>query len=123
MAPMRAPQSPAALTTRRRADLTARRVDTGDAVPVGQDVEHLGLLEDARAALARRPREPLGRLGGIAVAGVGLVAAGDQILDLEPRLDVVHLVGDTSRVSMPTERWSVTEASIGFRILSSTPSR
>src|SRR4029077_15462876 len=46
-----------------RADLAARRVDTGDAVPVGQDAEHLRLLEDARAAVAGRPRKPLGRLG------------------------------------------------------------
>ena len=32
-------------------------------------------------------------------------------------------MGDTSRVSMPTERCSATEASMGARILLSTPSR
>src|SRR5262249_4830422 len=76
----------------RRADLTARRGAAGAGVPVGKHAARLRLLEEARAAIAGGTCKPLGCLGGIAVAGIGLVAASDQILDMEPRLDVVHLV-------------------------------
>src|SRR5262249_56288242 len=75
----------------RRLYLRARRVDAGHAVALRQEAQHLGLLEHARAMIARRPREPLSRLGGIAVAGVRLVATGHQVVDLKSRLDLLHL--------------------------------
>ncbi len=77
----------------RRLDVAAARAHARHAAPLGEDAQRLGLLHDARAAVARGPREALGRLGGVAVARRRLVAAGHEVLGPQARLDLAHLVG------------------------------
>ena len=101
-------------------DVAARRCGRrarGRPRPAGRD---RGVLQDARARGAGRPREALGGLDRVAVAE----AARSSRPPDRPRAGAARSRASRSarpsRVSMPTERWSATEASMGARIRLST---
>src|SRR5688572_18177084 len=75
----------------RRQDLSRRRAHATDAIAIEHEPADGGVLEDARTARARRAGEALRRLDRIAVTRAGLVAAGDEVLRAQSRLQLTHL--------------------------------